>query len=47
MIRNDDDDGLHPFDRYERVAAYFARALERPSVKRVFDEVAPQFAKSA
>lgn len=38
---------LHPFDRYQRVAAYFARALERPSVKGVFDEVAPHLAKSA
>ena len=38
---------LHPFDRYKHVTAYFARALERPSVKGVFDEVAPHFAKSA
>ena len=38
---------LHPFDRYKHVAAYFARALERPSVKGVFDEVAPHLAKSA
>jgi glutathione S-transferase len=38
---------LHPFDRYKHVAAYFARALERPSVTGVFDAVAPHFAKSA
>jgi glutathione S-transferase len=38
---------LHPFDRHTHVTAYFARALERPSVKGVFDEVAPHFAKSA
>ena len=38
---------LHPFDRYKHVAAYFARALERPSVAGVFDEVAAQLAKSA
>jgi len=30
---------LHPFERYKHVAAYFGRALERPSVKGVFDEV--------
>ncbi len=38
---------LHPFDRYEHVAAYFARAIERPSVAGVFDEVAAQLAMSA
>jgi glutathione S-transferase len=38
---------LHPFDRHKHVATYFSRALERPSVKAVFDEVAPHFAKSA
>lgn len=38
---------LHPFDRYKHVTAYFARALERPSVKGVFDDVAPHLAKSA
>lgn len=38
---------LHPFDRYRHVAAYFARALERPSVKGVFDDIAPHLAKSA
>ena len=31
---------LHPFDRYKHVSAYFARAVERPSVKGVFDDVA-------
>lgn len=30
---------LHPFERHARVAAYFARALERPSVKGVFERV--------
>jgi glutathione S-transferase len=38
---------LHPFDRHEHVAAYFARAIERSSVKDVFDEAAPHLAKSA
>jgi glutathione S-transferase len=38
---------LHPFDRHKHVTAYFARAFERPSVKRVFDELAPHLAKSA
>jgi glutathione S-transferase len=38
---------LHPFDRFRHVAAYFARALERPSVKGVVDEVAAHLAKSA
>ena len=38
---------LHPLDRYKHAAAYLARALERPSVKGVFDELAPQLAKSA
>jgi glutathione S-transferase len=35
---------LHPFDRYKNLAAYFARAMERPSVKGVFDDVAPHLA---
>ena len=30
---------LHPFDRYKHVTSYFARAVERPSVKAVFEEV--------
>lgn len=38
---------LHPFDRYEHVAAYVARGLGRASVKGVFEEVAPHLAKSA
>ena len=38
---------IHPFDRYKHVSAYFARGLERPSVKGVFDEIAPHLAKSA
>lgn len=38
---------LHPFDRFKHVTAYFGRALERPSVKRVFDDIAPHLAKSA
>jgi glutathione S-transferase len=38
---------LHPFGRCEHVAAYFARALERPSVNGVFDEVAAHLARSA
>lgn len=38
---------LHPFDRYKNVSAYFARAVERASVKGVFDDVAAQLAKSA
>jgi glutathione S-transferase len=38
---------LHPFDRYKHVTAYFGRALERPSVKAVFEEIAPHLAKSA
>lgn len=28
---------VHPFERHKNVVAYFARALERPSVKGVFD----------
>jgi glutathione S-transferase len=32
---------LHPFDRYKNVVSYFARAVERPSVKQVFDDIAP------
>ncbi|HEY5921238.1 MAG TPA: glutathione S-transferase family protein [Kofleriaceae bacterium] len=28
---------LHPFDRYKHASAYFARALERPSVMAVFE----------
>lgn len=35
---------LHPLDRYPHVAAYFARAVERPSVRGVLDEVARQLA---
>jgi glutathione S-transferase len=35
---------LHPFERFENIAAYFTRALQRPSVKGVFDEVAPHLA---
>lgn len=31
---------LHPFDRFERIAAYFARGLERPSVQAVFAQAA-------
>lgn len=31
---------LHPFDRYKHVTAYFGRAIERPSIKGVFDELA-------
>lgn len=38
---------VHPFERYRNVTAYFGRALERPSVKRVFDDVAPHLAMSA
>jgi glutathione S-transferase len=38
---------LHPDDRHRHVAAYFARARERPSVKGVFDEVASHLARSA
>ncbi len=38
---------LHPFDRFKQLTAYFARAVERPSVKGVFDEIAPHLAKSA
>jgi glutathione S-transferase len=38
---------LHPFERHKHVTAYFARAMERPSVKGLFDELAPHFAKSA
>jgi glutathione S-transferase len=30
---------LHPFDRHEHVTSYFARAVERASVKSVFDQV--------
>lgn len=37
---------LHPFDRYKHVTAYFARAVERPSVKGVFDEVETQVSGS-
>ena len=37
---------LHPFDRHEHVTAYFARAVDRPSVKAVFDEVTAHLAKS-
>ena len=32
---------LHPFETHRHVSAYFARAMERPTVKRVFDELAP------
>jgi glutathione S-transferase len=38
---------LHPLDRYKHVTTYFARAVERPTVKDVFDELAPQLAMSA
>lgn len=38
---------LHPFDRYKHVTSYFARALERPSVRGVFDHVKEDLAKSA
>lgn len=38
---------LHPFDRYKHVTAYFARAVERSSVKGVFEDIAPHLAKSA
>ena len=37
----------HAFERHKHVTAYFARAVERPSVKGVFDEIAPHLAKSA
>jgi glutathione S-transferase len=37
---------LHPFDRHKHVTAYFARALERPSVKGVFDEIAPHLGQT-
>lgn len=31
---------LHPFARFERIAAYFARATDRPSVREVFAQAA-------
>jgi glutathione S-transferase len=37
---------VHPFERYKNVVAYFGRALERPSVKGVFDDIAPHLPKS-
>jgi glutathione S-transferase len=37
---------LHPFDRHKHVAAYFARAMERPTVKGVFDGLAAELARS-
>ncbi|HUS28065.1 MAG TPA: glutathione S-transferase family protein [Kofleriaceae bacterium] len=38
---------LHPFDRHKHVVAYMSRALERPSVRSVFEQVAPHLEKSA
>jgi glutathione S-transferase len=38
---------LHPFDRFEHTTSYFARAIERPSVKDVFDQAAPHLAMPA
>jgi glutathione S-transferase len=38
---------LHPFDKHKNIAAYAARAFERPSVKKVHEELAPYLAKSA
>jgi glutathione S-transferase len=38
---------LHPFDKWKHLSAYFARTNERPSVRAVFDELAPILAKSA
>ena len=38
---------LHPFDKWRHLSAYFARASERPSVREVYDELAPHLAKSA
>jgi len=35
---------LHPFDRFKHITAYFARAMERPTVKGVFDGLAPHLA---
>jgi glutathione S-transferase len=38
---------LHPFERFEHLSAYAARAFERPSFVTVQDELAPYLAKSA
>jgi glutathione S-transferase len=37
---------VHPFDRFKNVTAYANRALERPSVMRVMEEVAPYLVKA-
>jgi glutathione S-transferase len=37
---------LHPFDRWKHLTAYAGRALERPSVLRVHEELAPYLAKA-
>lgn len=37
---------LHPFERFERIAAYFARGVERPSVHGVFAQAADVIAPS-
>lgn len=37
---------LHPFGQWKHLAAYAARAFERPSVLRVQEEIAPHLAKA-
>ena len=37
---------VHPFDRWKHLSAYYARALERPSVQNVLEESRP-YMKSA
>jgi glutathione S-transferase len=36
---------LHPFQRHPHLLAYAGRAFERPSVKGVFDDLAPQLVR--
>lgn len=36
---------LYPFEKYSNIQTYFNRLAERPSVKKVFDEVAPMIAQ--
>lgn len=38
---------LHPFDKWKHLSAYAARAMERPSVKQLHDELAPHLVKAS